>query len=47
MKATGLSEGDLERMEEGQIKSEKEVTKNCGKQTGEETREKMIKWWMN
>lgn len=36
MKATGLLEGDLEKMKGGQIKSEKEVAKNCEKQTAEE-----------
>lgn len=36
MKAKGLSEGDLERME-----GRKEVEKNWGKQIGKKTREKM------
>lgn len=30
----------MERMEGGQIKSEKEVAKNCGKQIGDETRKR-------
>lgn len=46
MKAVGLSEEDLERMEGGRIKSEKEVGKDCVKQAGAETREK-ITWWIN